>query len=75
MVKFIIPLFFLIFSTISYSKESDYPTISFNDQSGQEINAHGGNIIYHNGYYYWVGEYRVKNEVFTQNSPFINLKI
>lgn len=66
MVKFIIPLFFLIFSTISYSKESDYPTISFNDQSGQEINAHGGNIIYHNGYYYWVGEYRVKNEVFTQ---------
>lgn len=28
------------------------------DTEGQHINAHGGNIIYHGGTYYWYGEHR-----------------
>ncbi|WP_295731415.1 beta-galactosidase [uncultured Muribaculum sp.] len=28
------------------------------DTSGDKINAHGGGILYHNGKYYWYGEYK-----------------
>lgn len=28
------------------------------DTSGNPINAHGGGILYHNGKYYWYGEYK-----------------
>lgn len=28
------------------------------DTSGNPINAHGGGILYHNGMYYWYGEYK-----------------
>ena len=28
------------------------------DTSGNPINAHGGGILYHNGLYYWYGEYK-----------------
>lgn len=30
------------------------------DTSGNPINAHGGGILYHNGKYYWYGEYKKK---------------
>lgn len=29
------------------------------DTDGNPINAHGGGILYHNGKYYWYGEYKV----------------
>lgn len=28
------------------------------DDAGRPINAHGGGVLYHNGTYYWYGEYR-----------------
>ncbi|HLO59841.1 MAG TPA: glycoside hydrolase family 43 protein [Bacteroidales bacterium] len=28
------------------------------DTSGKPINAHGGGLLYHNGVYYWYGEYK-----------------
>ena len=28
------------------------------DTSGNPINAHGGGILYHDGKYYWYGEYK-----------------
>ena len=28
------------------------------DTSGNPINAHGGGMLYHNGKYYWYGEYK-----------------
>ena len=28
------------------------------DEKGEHINAHGGNVIYHEGTYYWYGENR-----------------
>lgn len=28
------------------------------DTDGNPINAHGGGILYHNGRYYWYGEYK-----------------
>ncbi len=30
----------------------------WNDTDGNPINAHGGGILYHNGTYYWYGEYK-----------------
>lgn len=30
----------------------------WNDTDGNPINAHGGGILYHNGKYYWYGEYK-----------------
>lgn len=28
------------------------------DTDGNPINAHGGGLLYHNGTYYWYGEYK-----------------
>ena len=30
----------------------------WNDTDGNPINAHGGGLLYHNGTYYWYGEYK-----------------
>ena len=30
----------------------------WNDTDGNPINAHGGGILYHEGTYYWYGEYK-----------------
>ena len=30
----------------------------WNDMDGNPINAHGGGLLYHNGTYYWYGEYK-----------------
>jgi len=32
----------------------------WNDAAGQRINAHGGNVIFYNGVYYWYGEDKEK---------------
>lgn len=36
------------------------------DNNGNHINAHGGCVLYHNGTYYWYGEYK---GAFTYRSP------
>lgn len=33
----------------------------WNDTDGNPINAHGGGILYHEGTYYWYGEYKKVN--------------
>ncbi len=38
----------------------------WNDTDGNPINAHGGGVLYHNGTYYWYGEYKGKH---TYRSP------
>ena len=44
------------------SKKATTPAIVqgtvWNDTDGNPINAHGGGILYHNGKYYWYGEYK-----------------
>lgn len=37
------------------------PGGSWNDTNGTHINAHGGCIVFYDGYYYWLGENRNKN--------------
>jgi hypothetical protein len=39
-------------------KESFEPGNVWKDTDGKVINAHGGGILYHNGTYYWYGEYK-----------------
>ena len=34
------------------------PGAVWNDTGGQPINAHGGGMLYHDGTYYWYGEYK-----------------
>ena len=38
--------------------ENFQPKEIWNDTDGNPINAHGGGILYHNGTYYWYGEYK-----------------
>lgn len=36
------------------------PGVPWTDASGKIINAHGGNILYHEGIYYWYGEHKIE---------------
>ena len=38
------------------------PGQTWNDTNGAAINAHGGCVVYHGGYYYWFGENRNTNK-------------
>lgn len=54
-------LSFIIFSIIATSMcamGSFTPGEKWADTDGRHINAHGGGIMYHNGTYYWYGEYK-----------------
>jgi hypothetical protein len=42
------------------------PKAQWLDTNNQAINAHGGGIMFHNGIYYWYGEYKGD---FTYRSP------
>ena len=42
--------------------QSIKPGQTWNDTNGSAINAHGGCVVYHDGYYYWFGENRSKNK-------------
>ena len=53
---------FLPMHAAKTSKKATAPAIVqgtvWNDTDGNPINAHGGGILYHNGKYYWYGEYK-----------------
>lgn len=38
--------------------ETIVPGAEWKDTDGNLINAHGGGILYHDGTYYWYGEYK-----------------
>ncbi len=42
--------------------QSIKPGSTWNDTGGSAINAHGGCVVYHDGYYYWFGEQRNSNK-------------
>ncbi|MDO4179708.1 MAG: glycoside hydrolase family 43 protein [Bacteroidales bacterium] len=46
------------FSTLHAQQQSFFPGKVWNDTDGNPINAHGGGILYHEGTYYWYGEYK-----------------
>lgn len=50
----------LVVSTMA--GQSIKPGSTWNDTSGSAINAHGGCVVYHDGYYYWFGEQRSTNK-------------
>ena len=48
-------------SAVAADKAADKPIVQYaqwKDTDGNPINAHGGGILYHNGKYYWYGEYK-----------------
>jgi hypothetical protein len=61
MNKYLVFILFALFVACQTSpeKESDFkPGEVWNDTDGNPINAHGGGILFHNGKYYWYGEYK-----------------
>lgn len=64
-------LFFLI--TLLFSqclapeKTSFFPGRLWLDDQQQAINAHGGGLLYHNGTYYWYGEYKQGETTLSDN--------
>lgn len=48
-----------MFAAQSYAQHKDFvPGEVWTDTDGKPINAHGGGLLYHNGTYYWYGEYK-----------------
>lgn len=52
----------LTFPALRGWAQSIKPGNTWNDTSGSSINAHGGCVVYHDGYYYWFGEQRSTNK-------------
>ena len=48
----------LILSVFSVEAKNLVPGEIWLDTSGNPVNAHGGGILYHDGKYYWYGEYK-----------------
>lgn len=49
--------------------ESFVPGAVWLDTDGNPINAHGGGILYHEGVYYWYGEYKGDSTYWNPNVP------
>lgn len=50
--------FVFSFNTIFSQNTQISPGVLWNDTNGEQINAHGGCIVFTNGHYYWFGEDR-----------------
>ena len=49
----------LCFMQAGYAQYTEFcPGQVWNDTDGNPINAHGGGMLYHEGIYYWYGEYK-----------------
>ena len=49
----------LCFMQAGYAQYTEFrPGQVWNDTDGNPINAHGGGVLYHEGIYYWYGEYK-----------------
>lgn len=50
---------FLVANTVQAQKNTNFiPGEVWKDTDGNPINAHGGGLLYHDGAYYWYGEYK-----------------
>ncbi len=59
--RFAYLLLFTLMGTTIFG-QSIKPGETWYDTNGSAINAHGGCVVYHDGYYYWFGEQRNKNK-------------
>lgn len=65
MVSIKVKFFFALvlgLATTTVAGQSIKPGSTWNDTNGSSINAHGGCVVYHDGYYYWFGEQRSTNK-------------
>ena len=67
-----------MFSVISaFSQNTQIsPGVLWNDINGEQINAHGGCVVFEKGFYYWFGEDRtgfVSNGVISTFKPIFSL--
>ncbi|MFN8254397.1 MAG: glycoside hydrolase family 43 protein [Bacteroidales bacterium] len=60
---FITLLISVFLSCHSVNQEKNFnPGLKWPDDKGIHINAHGGGILFHDGKYYWYGEYKIEGE-------------
>ena len=57
---------FFVFTGSVYADDDYSDTTILKDEHGDLLNAHGGNVVYINGAYFLVGEYRTPDSIFTQ---------
>jgi len=64
--KSFIALMIIFISTSKCLALDDVNVSKVIDSSGSDVDAHAGNIIFHDGYYYLIGEFRESKTPFTQ---------
>ena len=57
-IRFLTFAVMLILSVSGVEAKDIVPGEIWLDTSGNPVNAHGGGILYHDGKYYWYGEYK-----------------
>ncbi len=57
-IQFLLYILFFLSGCTGSDSGTILPGKIWNDTEGRPINAHGGGILYHNGIYYWYGEYK-----------------
>lgn len=60
-IKIFLIVFFFTSNILNAQYLSFTPGELWLDNNKKHINAHGGGILYHNGTYYWFGEYKAEN--------------
>ncbi len=60
--KLFLSISLLFLSLNGRGQGSIKPGQTWNDMNGSAINAHGGCVVFHNGFYYWFGEQRNGNK-------------
>ena len=62
MYRIILSTLMLCLPVLWAAGQSIKPGQTWNDTNGSAINAHGGCVVFHDGYYYWFGEQRSTNK-------------
>lgn len=58
-MRFFLMITFLLVTSLSHAQNNCFkPGVQWNDVNKTQINAHGGGVVFSNGFYYWFGEDR-----------------
>jgi len=62
-LQFFTLAFFCVFLLKAQPQKQFTPGEIWKDNNGKHINAHGGGILFHDGIYYWYGEFKLGGEI------------
>ena len=69
-IGFLLLLLAGIYAMPAQAQQNDAirPGEVWNDTDGNPINAHGGGMLYHEGTYYWYGEYKTGKTILPEGA-------